>query len=702
MINRDVATPKEYWALEPDLQRFGRDLKDRRDAYTDNLQATGRWTYFRRAAALFFGSDPDNARSSATPTFGGGHGELVNMRGNVFRALIKQQHILVTGSRLAFQARPIAYDAQATETVTVANAWCDRILDDHAEEQLSAAALYTILYGEGWISAVWDETRGDPIGVDPMTGGPMTDPQTGAIVYTGEWRCSALRPDEVIRDPDVTDGNHLWLGVLRQHNRWALAQRFPQHRDAILNANDTQTTNMFRTLGLGVGANIDSRSATGTGSGNYSDQVVVVEFYHKACEMMPQGRMAWLIGDTILADGPNRYGDLPVYSMIIGREPTGAFGYGDAWDLMGPQQWYDSILTQVATTRENFGLRNIFVQTGSGLEPEMVSQGLRIISGTSAPVSVDLEQDATAQGANALQLITGIMQMITGLNDAALGNAGKSTSGAALAMQSQIAQQFNSGFQRAYAGLFEKVMTSAIRSLHTFSTAEYTVHVIGKNRQGVAKRFHAADLAMIDGIRAEVGNPALRSVGMRVEVANQLLASKMLPSPEAYLEMISTGRTEPALEGPRALEAQIERENEMLNAGQIVPVMVTDHHAEHIRQHAADCTDPETRNDPQRMALKLAHIQEHGTVWASASMDPMGVSLLTATGQQPSPAAAMMQAMAMAQAQMGAPPAPGAGPNPGPAGPAPTNPPVPQTNTAQPTPGGPEMPRPPAGAPPMM
>ena len=41
-------------------------------------------------------------------------------------------------------------------------------------------------------------------------------------------------------------------------------------------------------------------------------------------------------------------------------------------------------------------------------EPEMVSAGMRLIRGAAAPQSVDLEQDAVGQGANALALITGI------------------------------------------------------------------------------------------------------------------------------------------------------------------------------------------------------------------------------------------------------------------------------------------------------
>jgi hypothetical protein len=122
-----------------------------------------------------------------------------------------------------------------------------------------------------------------------------------------------------------------------------------------------------------------------------------------------------------------------------------------------------------------------------------------------------------------------------------------------------------------------------------------------------------------------------------------------------------------------------------------------------------------TRADPMVMQAIKAHTDLHCQAWASMTLDPMGVSKLAATGQQPSPAAAMIQQAQQAQqaqamaAQQGAmvaaqsggaeQPLPGMGPNANP-GPMPGNPPV-QGQQATPTPGGPDMPQMPANAPPM-
>lgn len=684
--------PSDYWAREPDLGRYGTELRTRREQYENASQSVGLVDLWRRAGALYYGFDPDTSRTSAMPTIVGPQGERVNLRSNVMRALVKQQAVLVTGSRLAYACRPIAYDAAATETVTVATAWCDQILDDHAEGVMHDAVTYAQIYGEGWVSSLWDPMLGEVESVDP---------ETGAQKRVGAYRASVHRPDEIIRDPDVLDGDHSWIGVLRQRNRWDLLAMLPQHSRAILNAKETRPNNVFR---VGIGS--DSMQGRSRSSG-YSDTIIVMEVYHRPCPAMPQGRVTWLLEDTVIMDGPSLYRDVPVYSLIVDRPPGGAWGYGSAWDLMGLQQWRDSVLSQVVSTRENYGMKMIAVPPGSKLDPEVYG-AFRVIETVAPPTTIDLEGNATEQGATAMQLITGDMQMSTGLNDAALGNAGKSTSGAALAMQSSLSQQFNGDLQRAYAGLFERVMSNAVYCLRAFSTAEHVVHVIGKNRQGVAKRFMAADLAAIDGVHAEVGNPAMRTTGMRIETANQLLTAKVLPNAEAYLEMVATGRTEPALEGPRVMESLIERENEMMLRGELPPVADEDNHAEHIRQHAFPCSDPSVRMDPMIMAVFTAHRNEHAQRWAQMTMDPLGVSTLAATGQQPSPAAAMIQQQQQAAMQMAAqqgamqaagPPQPGAGPNAQP-GPLPTNPPV-QGQQAAPTPGGPDMPQMPSNAPPM-
>jgi hypothetical protein len=639
----------EYWATESDLGTLGRTIKAKRDDYAGSTQATRRQELWRRAACLYWGVDPDGSfRNSQAINFGGEAGERVDIRGNIFRAFVRQIIVMATGSRPSFSCRAVAYDASTTEAVTLGNAWCDKVLDGGVEMSLRDAATYAALFGEGWIATLWDEAAGRLVGYT----------EDGREVRSGDLLMQSYRPDQVVRDVDCVDSQHDWVIILRLHSRWDLVARFPQHREAILAETEAIAVPLFATPGSGLGTAVNAR--TGNGRVGLTDRVIVQEMYHRPTATLPAGRQTWTVGTTVISDGPNPYKRLPIRCMRTSIEPTGAFGYGESWDLMALQQAFDSVLTQIVTTRENFGLANVFIQQTDDLDPEVVSSGMRIIRSNSAPTLVDLTGDAVEKGNNALTLIRGIMQQLTGLNDATLGDTGSSASGTALATMHQLAAQFNSSNQAAYATLFEGTMTDALRCLQQFCTDEQMIHVAGKNRVGMVKRFKAESLECLDGIKVELGSAAMRTTAARQEAANQLLAAGVLTTPDSYISMMATGRVEPATEGPRAAEALCERENEMLLNGQPVAALVTDDHAAHIRHHKAAADDPIVREDDGRVGNLLAHIQEHAALWMEASQNPVGVTMLVATGQQPSPALQFMQAQQPAPPPPDAPNASGA------------------------------------------
>lgn len=96
-----------------------------------------------------------------------------------------------------------------------------------------------------------------------------------------------------------------------------------------------------------------------------------------------------------------------------------------------------------------------------------------------------------------------------------------------------------------------------------------------------------------------------------------------------------------------------------MTRGEPVMVLVTDHHAAHIREHKALLDGRGRRELPPEVVMAItAHIEEHVAQWVQLTMG--NPALLMATGQQPAP---------MAQPMM---PPPGPGMAPG--GPAPGEP----------------------------
>jgi hypothetical protein len=170
------------------------------------------------------------------------------------------------------------------------------------------------------------------------------------------------------------------------------------------------------------------------------------------------------------------------------------------------------------------------------------------------------------------------------------------------------------------------------------TTNEKVVHISGKLNAPKVKRFKSEDLSALDGVDVELGSAEMRTTQMRHQIVTELLGANLLTSPEQALQMLSTGRLEPAFNGPAARESCIERENEALMNGQPQIVLDQDFHADHIARHGALLADPDARQDPALVQLIQAHLYEHAIKWSTMSVDPVGMSILAATGQQPSPA----------------------------------------------------------------
>ena len=125
--------------------------------------------------------------------------------------------------------------------------------------------------------------------------------------------------------------------------------------------------------------------------------------------------------------------------------------------------------------------------------------------------------------------------------------------------------------------------------------------------------------------------------------------------------MISTGRYQPALEAPRVLETMAERRMQIISDGGTYQPLATDPHELLISRLATLLCDPEMEQRAQEI---IPIVMQHVDLWTQMTMSPQGMSLLAATGQNPSPGAAVMQAQQAAAMAAQAPMSPDAGANP--------------------------------------
>jgi hypothetical protein len=310
---------------------------------------------------------------------------------------------------------------------------------------------------------------------------------------------------------------------------------------------------------------------------------------------------------------------------------------------MGIQQVIDATATQLTTIMENFGTPWLFSADGSGFNVTSIGTA-NVVSGTMPPVVLEMAS-ANIEGAMAfLEAMSSLLQRMSGLNDAATGDAGKGAAASQVALLQQIAVQQNSRNQFAYVAAFTESMTLLLDVYKRFASEERVIHIAGKNRAPIVKRWSADSLSALDGVMVEMGSAATRTTAMRQQLATEALGGGIFGTPafDQWVGFIEDGRIEQAADPIRACAVQTERENEALLNGQPVKALITDVHEKHIKAHAALLDDPSTRFDEQRAGAVLAHVQEHVTLWNAASTNPIGIALLQATGQQPSAGSQMM------------------------------------------------------------
>jgi hypothetical protein len=625
------ANPREYWAAEPDVKTFAANLGRKIDAYYDYLYATGRVDVWRRCVRTLYGYDAEGGyRRSHFVTFGGEQGELVQLRANIFRSFVRALHVTITGSPPTYTCQSTSDDAQSLQQVETGNAVLDYYFDTQTEREGYQMAWYALTFGEGWLYTRWDFHKGKPVGVelqqDP-TGIPIGRPK---VVWNGDVAITALKPEDVIRDVGRMNDNHDWLVACTTVNRYDLAARYPEYEDKIIEATPRARWRDIRTR---MGQAFDMYA-------DDSDCIPVYEFWHKPTDALPQGRYAMLIGDTLVFDEPMAYSKLPLHSMIPNIEIDSCQGYGETWDLLSIQQAIDSLVTQLVSNRENFGMRNVFVKTNSNLVPTMLSTGFRLLEGMEKPEVLDFGEGYAQEGVTFYEFLKGIAQLETGLNDTVLGDAGKQQSGDALEMLHSMAVQYNSGGQQAYSNGMRNTMSGILECVRLYCKDKRLVSIVGKNKRSIAREFSSADVSSLRGVTIEIGAAIMRTSMGRKQVADKLYENQSING-EQYLEMQATGRLEAAYEKPNAVRINIDSENEKLADG--IPCMVydTDNHAIHISEHSALIDDPANRGNPQVLQVVIQHIAAHNQTWLRLSTTPDGMAILAATNQQPHPGAQM-------------------------------------------------------------
>jgi len=601
----------DYFAIDATLSELTGKIED----FAKQIRYAGYDSKYRKSFSYYFGYGYFSRSDSLVAS--GDRGEETRVMVNSYRNLLRYQLALVTSDRPALDVVPTNTDYDAMASAVIGEEVLEyymksKKLEDHLKDVVEKA----IYSAEGYIALSWDTKAGEFYGVD----------EDGKPVPEGDIKFSTYAAWDVIRDLSFTPSESNWMILRDITNKHDLAERFPEHKDEILDLSYQYNPHSF------VNPNTFSE-----------DACEVYTFYHKKTPALPEGKLVVFTENTKLLDMALPYYEVPVYRVAPSELAGTNLGYTDAFDILGLQEATDELNSAVVTNNVNHAKQCIVVPKDYDFDYRDLADGAALIE-----VDPDVAQSirplqltaSSPETYNLIQKLETEKEKLTGINDVIRGDPAASLrSGNALALVAAQSLKFNSNLQHSYTRLLEDVGTAVLKFLQNFAATPRFFEVVGKQNRTFLKSFDQDSLLGVSKVSAEVANPLSKTLAGRVQIAENLLQQGLITA-QQYMDVLDSGKLEPALESERTERLLIRRENEMMQEGQTPPALITDNHELHIKEHRAVLDDPDARLRPEVVQATLAHIQEHEALWEQVSMRP---AILMATQQQPAPMPQMPQ-----------------------------------------------------------
>jgi DNA-binding protein Fis len=206
------------------------------------------------------------------------------------------------------------------------------------------------------------------------------------------------------------------------------------------------------------------------------------------------------------------------------------------------------------------------------------------------------------------------------------------TAGTAIATVTTNALEFLNSFSKSQNRCLERAMGKAFRVWRKFAQQGHSVIVEGKNGMAMSKPVTGADVNGIAGVKIQVSNPLMQTLGGRSDLADKLMQNGLVTNLKGYFRIID-GAPPSEIYGTELSEADLESaENDAMMEGKPVIALSIDDHPSHIRTHSSLLNDPDIRMSNERVAPILQHIMEHAQL--AQATDPMLMAMVR-TGKMP-------------------------------------------------------------------
>jgi hypothetical protein len=622
---------EDYYFGNAPIDKIGDCLMDRVENYYIFLNATGVMNLWRRSFAFFYNS----ARLGGRVNPVGKKLELQSISMDDYPNLLRNILVLTTSQMPSMQTMCSNGDEKTLEQNKISQQVLDYETRVHRVEDFVVQSAEDALWaGEGFIYKGWNANLGEEVAPDanPDTMEPEMDEQGNQkVLHVGDWEFENLTCLDVIRDVDTLSYKACeWVIVRRFQNKWNLISQYPQFRDEIQRASWALT---------------DRRNSKfGYAAVNHRDLIPTFEFFHDKTLAVPMGRQTLFLDvDTVLFDGPLAYGTRPVYRCAYAELRNNPFGWTVGFSLLPLAEANNRLTSTLLTNVATFGVTRVLNPRGANISLQALSENLAIIDYTPTgptggkPEVLNMANPITKETGDLLKYIGTKMETYSGINSTLRGQIEHDEmSGAAMAMQASISLQYNAGFQKSVIKVLEEVGTGMVQDLKAFASAPRQALIVGKNDQGYMQSYSQKDFDGIDRVVVAASNPLLNTTAGKVNLADQLLQNGMLPQGEAgamkYIQVMNQGKLEPETQYLQSEYMAIQSDKEMLLAGKLPMIQMTDNHPLRMQEVNVLNNDPIIRGNPQLGNLVRQYIMGHFQQWLQ--MPPL---LAAAMGIQPPP-----------------------------------------------------------------
>jgi hypothetical protein len=206
------------------------------------------------------------------------------------------------------------------------------------------------------------------------------------------------------------------------------------------------------------------------------------------------------------------------------------------------------------------------------------------------------------------------------------------TSGAAIATLTTTAIESTTPFSDALLTCMEKAIEKGIKAYRAFAKVPRILEITGINFQTTNQEFIGTDLDPIRSMKISRINPVMLTSAGRSDLADKMLQSGMIKSPQKYLSILEGGAIEKLFDDELSENDLLDAERDMLMKGEKPIALITDDHPKHVMNVRKLLNDPRVRANSENIGLMLEFIEEH--VALEKQKDPFLAAMLM-TGKAP-------------------------------------------------------------------